>query len=79
MKLSRAAELAADDPVEFVGPERDVVSWPSLGEMGIVARSEDRGIRVLWERSTMMMAWPREWVRLARAEPEESSPRSSND
>lgn len=63
MSESGAAELSADDPVEYVGPLRDVVFWPSHGEVGVVQAEDCGGVRVLWERSTLMMNWPREWIR----------------
>lgn len=69
MSRSEVPALVPDDPVEYVGPARDVVFWPSHGETGVVQAEDGEGVRVLWERSTLMMAWPREWVRLRSPQP----------
>jgi hypothetical protein len=63
MSHVEVAEMVADDLVEYVGPQRDVVSWPSHGETGVVQRMDRGGVRILWQRSTLMMAWPRDWIR----------------
>lgn len=54
-------DLQLDDEVEFAGPPCDVRRWPEHGERGVVVRgATEDGVEIAWERSTMMVRWPRE-------------------
>jgi len=51
--------------VMFVGPPAPVVDWPSSDEQGtVLAVTEEQTAHVMWERSTTIVAWPPEWLRL---------------
>jgi hypothetical protein len=55
--------LCANDLVEFVGPQRPVRLWPEAGERGAVERMGTDGVRVVWERSALVVSWPIDWVK----------------
>jgi hypothetical protein len=63
--------MSPHDLVEFVGPDGPVLQWPRRGERGSVESVESDMVRVVWERSPLLVAWPLDWVQ--RREPGRSS------
>jgi hypothetical protein len=55
--------LRPHDLVEFIGPSGPVLRWPGDGERGAVESLGDGVVRVVWERSPLVVAWPREWIK----------------
>jgi hypothetical protein len=54
--------MRPDDTVAFTGPSSAVQKWPAPGERGVIQRI-DRGVaHVVWERSSLVVAWPTEWI-----------------
>jgi hypothetical protein len=37
--------------------------WPEAGERGAVERMGTDGVRVVWERSALVVSWPIDWVK----------------
>ena len=54
--------VSPHDLVEFVGPDGPVLQWPGRGERGAVESVESDMVRVVWERSPLLVAWPLDWV-----------------
>jgi hypothetical protein len=61
--------LRPHDPVEFIGPSGPVLQWPKAGERGAVESVGDGVVRVVWERSPLEVAWPKEWIKRCYSEP----------
>jgi hypothetical protein len=54
-------DLSPDDEVRFVGPSGSAHHWPG-DEIGVVSHVWNTVI-VVWERTTLIGAWPTEWIR----------------
>jgi hypothetical protein len=55
-----------DDLVEFSGPKGAVQGWPIPGERGVIFHLGDGTAQVVWERSSLVVAWPLDWLKQAR-------------
>jgi len=55
--------LSPQDIVQFIGPDGPVLQWPTSGERGFVESLGDGVVRVVWERSSLVVAWPLEWIK----------------
>ena len=58
--------MRPDDVVEFAGPQGAVLGWPTPGERGVIFRLGVGTVHVVWERSVLVVAWPVDWLKLAR-------------
>jgi len=56
-------DLQPLDEVTFAGPPGSVLRWPEEGERGVVERVNRETVRVVWESSTLLATWPREWIK----------------
>ena len=59
--------LRPHDLVEFIGPRGPVLQWPEDGERGAVESLGDGVVRVVWDRSPLVVAWPQEWIKRRHA------------
>lgn len=55
-------DLHPGDTVEFIGPVAPVRRWPQPAERGLILDGNDDTVRVVWERSGLIVAWPMEWI-----------------
>jgi hypothetical protein len=72
----QVGSLRPHDLVEFVGPPSAVLKWPAQGERGVVRHMCDGTVHVVWERSTLVVAWPAEWIAPSEDEPGQRDPGS---
>ena len=54
--------MRPDDTVAFTGPPSAVQKWPAPGERGVIQRIDRDVAHVVWERSSLVVAWPAEWI-----------------